>query len=132
MTPRPDTIPASTHRLRLALDAAATAPVNGFWWPHSRGLTAELPEALAMLTRQLGPIHRVIYHLDEWDAAPRNLEVGGRQVRLDGYRHMPARIVEVHGAEIGARVTLRLITPVDDADLIDAQQRWESEGGAAA
>ncbi|WP_051177881.1 DUF5994 family protein [Nocardia concava] len=120
------------HRLRLELNAAATGPVDGFWWPHGRDLAAELPALLAMLVPVLGSIQRVVYHLDEWSSTPRKLDVGGRQVRLDGYRHMPARILEVHGVEVGARLTLRLITPIDDTDMVAAQQRWDSEGGAVS
>ncbi|MFE3954511.1 DUF5994 family protein [Nocardia sp. NPDC059091] len=118
------------HRPRLELDAVGAVNVDGVWWPHSRDLAGELPDLLAMLVPRLGPIHRVIYHLDEWATAPRKLDAGGRCVRLDGYRHMPARTLEVLGVITGTHLTLRIITPPDDTDLTAAQQRWDSEGGA--
>ncbi|WP_405485780.1 DUF5994 family protein [Nocardia sp. NBC_00511] len=120
------------HRLRLELDTAGTSDGDGFWWPHSRDLTTELPDLLTSLTPRLGPIQRVIYHLDEWEPAPRKLEFAGRRVRLDGYRNLPARLLEVHGVDIGARLVLRIITPGEDAETVAARQLWDSEGGAAA
>ncbi|MFE3260710.1 DUF5994 family protein [Nocardia sp. NPDC059091] len=120
------------HQLRLALDAGGTGAVDGFWWPHSRDLAIELPDLLTALTGRLGPIHRVIHHRYEWAAAPSTLDFDGRQVRLDGYRRMPVRILEVYGADIGTRLILRVITPVEDIDMVAVQQRWESEGGEQA
>ncbi|MEV6071564.1 DUF5994 family protein [Nocardia sp. NPDC052001] len=121
-----------TQPLRLELNSGGTTAADGFWWPNSRDLTAELPELLAMLTPRLGPIHRVIYHLGEWDAAPRKLDFGGRRVRLDGYRRLPARTLQILGVSIGASLTLQLITAPADNDMAGAQQRWDSEGGANA
>ncbi|UFS95301.1 MULTISPECIES: DUF5994 family protein [Nocardia] len=121
-----------THQLRLELDASGTGTADGFWWPHSRDLATELPDLLAMLTPRLGPIHRVIYHLDEWATAPRKLDFGGRRVRLDGYRHMAARTLEVLGVGFDTHLTLQIITPLADTEMAAAQQRWDSEGGAGA
>jgi hypothetical protein len=72
----------------------------------------------------------VIYHLDEWTTPPRILADAGRQVRLDGYRHKPARTVDVLGVS-GDRLTLRVRPPLfaDTTEMI-AQQCWDSEGGA--
>ncbi|MFI1917263.1 DUF5994 family protein [Nocardia sp. NPDC020380] len=103
---------------------------TGSWWPRSRDLAAELPGLLAEVAPSLGPIFRVVYHLDEWDAAPRKLEFGGRRVRLDGYRNMAMHTVDVLGVVIGARLKLRIFPPADYADTSPAQQRWDSEGGA--
>ncbi|GAB0101334.1 hypothetical protein JMUB6875_02980 [Nocardia sp. JMUB6875] len=72
------------------------------------------------------------YHLDEWATAPRKLDFGGRQVRLDGYRHMAAHTLEVLGIDYSTHLTLRIITTPTDIEMTGAQQRWDSEGGAAA
>lgn len=117
------------HRLRLELDVGGPGAVDGCWWPHSRDLTWELPDLLAMLVPRLGPIHRVIYHLDEWATAPRRLDFGGQRIRLDGYRHRPARTLEVLAVSIGTRLTLQIVTPLADIEMTTAQQRWDSEGG---
>ncbi|WP_245717703.1 DUF5994 family protein [Nocardia jejuensis] len=123
---------SADRRLRLALNTSGSGPFDGFWWPHSRDLAGELPDLLAALSGRLGPIHRVVYHLDEWTPAPRKLEFAGRQIRLDGYRHLPARTLEVLAVSIGAQLTLQVIIPQPDTEKSAAQQRWDSEGGAGA
>ncbi|GAB2719719.1 DUF5994 family protein [Nocardia thraciensis] len=121
-----------SRRLRLELDVAGTANIGGVWWPHSRDLVAELTSLLSALRTGLGPIRRVSYHLDEWSTAPGELDSAGRRVRLDGSRHRPARTLDVIGDDIGAILTLRIITPVADADMTAVQQRWGSERGEGA
>ncbi len=135
MTPQPHVTNAGrqaspSRSLRLELDAAGD--VDGAWWPHSRDLVAELTDLLSALRPGLGPICRVIYHLDEWSSAPRELDSAGQRVRLDGYRHRPARTLDLIGRDIGATLTLRIITPVADADMTAAQQHWDSERGGGA
>ncbi|WP_159847711.1 DUF5994 family protein [Nocardia sp. CY41] len=117
----------SVHRLRCQFD---TAGAVGVWQPYGSDLVAELPDLLAVLGDRLGPIHRVIYHLDEWTIAPGKLANAGRQVRLDGYRHKPAQTIDVLGVG-GGRLTVRVDLPsTDDAETIAAQQCWDSEGGS--
>ncbi|WP_181719586.1 DUF5994 family protein [Nocardia gipuzkoensis] len=116
-----------TYRPRLEFDAAGT---GGVWRPRGNDLVTELPDLLTELGLRLGPIHRVIYHLDEWTTPPRKLANAGRQVRLDGYRHKPAHTVDVVGVGSG-KLTLRVHFPsIDSAETIAAQQSWDSEGGA--
>jgi hypothetical protein len=118
---------SSAHRLRLEFDAVGT---GGVWRPRGTDLVTELPDLLTALGVRLGPIHRVIYHLDEWTTTPRILADAGRQVRLDGYRHKSAHTVDVLGVR-GDRLTLR-VCPLftDNTEMIAAQQSWDSEGGA--
>ncbi|AYF75805.1 hypothetical protein D7D52_20370 [Nocardia yunnanensis] len=118
--------------MRLELNPGGAGSLDGLWWPRSRDLADELPDLLATLLPRLGPIHRVIYHLDEWSSAARKLEFGGRQIRLDGYRRLPARTLEVLAVSAGTRLTLQILAPLADFDMTAAQQRWDSEGGAAA
>jgi hypothetical protein len=58
-------------------------------WAHSGDLPTELPDLLAVLSVQLGPIDRVIYNLTEWATAPKRLRTGGQLVRLAGYYRQP-------------------------------------------
>jgi hypothetical protein len=111
----------SARQVRLELDPAGTGNAEGVWWPHSRDLVAELAGLLPALRPGFGPVRRVSYHRDEWTSTPREMVSGGRRTRLDGYRHMPARTVEVTGA--AATLTLRLITPVAGAATNAAQHR---------
>ncbi|MBF6338795.1 hypothetical protein IU450_23285 [Nocardia abscessus] len=116
----------STSRPRLEFDAAGT---GGVWRPRGNDLVTELPDVLTALGVRIGPIHRVTYHLDEWTTPPRKLANGGRQVRLDGYRHKPAHTVDALGVS-GDKLTLRVHFPfTDNGEMIAAQQCWDSEGG---
>ncbi|MEU4839393.1 DUF5994 family protein [Nocardia testacea] len=131
MTSQPNAFDArrqewSTRRVRLEL-GAADEKADGVWWPYSRDLVAELPGLFAVLQPGFGTVRRVIYHLDEWSAAPGELESGGRYVRLDGYRLRQARTLDIIGA--GATLTLRLITPVAAATGVGRPLR-DSEAGA--
>ena len=116
--------------LRLESTTDGTASIDGVWCPRGNDLVAELPDLLTAVANRLGPIHRVIYHLDEWATAPRKLASGGRLVRLDGYRHMPRHTLGVLAVS-GAQLTVAVVTP-SDTETIAAQQRWDSEGGAGA
>ncbi|WP_433713516.1 DUF5994 family protein [Nocardia sp. CA-084685] len=108
----------------------STPSVDGVWRPRGNDLVVELPDLLTSVATRLGPIHRVIYHLDEWAAAPRKLRSGGRLVRLDGYRHKARHTLGVLGVS-GVQLTLVVVTPAD-IETIAAQQRWDSEGGSVA
>ncbi|MGO4615380.1 DUF5994 family protein [Nocardia sp. 2YAB30] len=151
--------PIRRPTLLLAPGTIGNTSTDGTWWPYSRDLSAELPDLLAALGNRLGPIHRVVYHLDEWDTAPRKLQNAGRRVRLDGYRHKPSRTLDILGVG-GTRITVLVSPPRTDADsarasmmdtanphgtpttgdplgvadieTIGAQQCWDSEGGAGA
>src|SRR5690348_2889666 len=110
---RPRTPPVHTPRLRLKRKAPRSGYVDGAWWPHSADLTAELPDLLAVLSIRLGPVSRVIYGLSEWEMAPARLVIGGRMVRLDGYRPQPAHTVEVLGLN-GRKIVLLTVSPQAD------------------
>ncbi|OBS00985.1 hypothetical protein A9W98_22355 [Mycobacterium gordonae] len=91
------TPPERTPRLRLKPKAPLSGYVDGAWQPRTDTLTAELPDLLSVLSVRLGPISRVIYHVDEWTKSPAKFATGGRMVRLDGYRRQPANTIEVVG-----------------------------------
>ncbi|GAB2695018.1 DUF5994 family protein [Nocardia thraciensis] len=106
-------------RLRVAPESRRTRSVDGAWWPHSDDLVAELPDLLAVLTARLGPIHRVVYHLDTWAPAPGKAALAGRRVALDGYRHRPADTIDVHTLD-GATLALLVIPPHTTHDSAEA------------
>lgn len=101
--------PEKTPRLRLKPKAPTTGHVDGAWWPRSDDLATELPDLLAVLSVRLGAVGRVLYNLTEWAKVPRRLMIGGRVVRLDGYRLQPANTVQVLG--IGREKILLLVVP---------------------
>jgi len=87
--------PEHTPRLWLKRKAPATGYVDGAWWPHSTELIDELPDLLAVLAVRLGVVERVTYRIGEWSDGPRKLLVGGRMVKLDGYRRQPPSTVGI-------------------------------------
>lgn len=105
--------PRQTLRLKLKPKAPATGSVDGAWWPRSRDLSTELPALLAVLAIRLGGVERVSYNLATWDAAPRRLDVNGRQLRLGGFHAQHAHTVDVIGAH-GVRLTLFVVPPTSD------------------
>ncbi|NKY33883.1 hypothetical protein HGA13_12445 [Nocardia speluncae] len=111
----------SAWQVRLELGPVGIGNPDGFWWPHSRDLVTELAGLLPVLRPGFGPARRVAFRRDEWTTAPRGMISGGLRTLLDGYRHMPARTVDVIG--VGATLTLRLITPVAGAATNTAQHR---------
>jgi uncharacterized protein DUF5994 len=96
-------------RLRLKPRAPVTGFVDGGWWPRSRDLPAELPTLLAVLAVRLGRVESVSYNLDAWGPAPRRITLGGRLVRLAGYRSQHPDTIDVLSA--GHRVTLLVVPP---------------------
>jgi Family of unknown function (DUF5994) len=98
---------------RLNLQTEATDSVDGVWRPASRDLAAELPPVLAELSERIGPVERVAYNLDAWDAVPRKIVIDGATVRMAGFHSLAADTVHM----IGARRRLVLtVVPADAGD----------------
>jgi uncharacterized protein DUF5994 len=101
--------PEQTPRLRLKPKAPHSGYVDGAWWPRSDDLTTELPDLLAVLSVRLGPIDRVLFNRNEWATPSARFSIGGRWVRLDGYRLQPANTVEV--LALNRNKTVLLVVP---------------------
>jgi len=107
--------PMHTPRLRLKAKAPQSGYVDGAWWPHTDDLPAELPDLLAVLSVRLGPIDRVLYNISEWASAPSKVAIGGRTVRIDGYRNQPESTVEIIGL-YRRRIVLLVVPPHENPD----------------
>ncbi len=118
--------PEHTPRLRLKPKASPTGFVDGAWWPASNDLLTELPDLLAVLSVRLGPISHVTYQLGEWATAPVKTVIGGRVVRLAGYRRQPGNTIEVLG--LGGHSVVLLVVPAGT----DAEQAHDTMMTAAA
>ena len=103
-------------RLRLKPAHRVCGFVQGAWWPHSDGLTDELPALLAALSLRFGPIERVGFHESDWLPAPRSIEHRGAEVTLEGGRGS-SNVISVVGERFG-RLTLLVVPP--HADAVDA------------
>lgn len=107
--------------------------VDGAWWPHTSDLVAELSNLEALLGRRAGSLDRIMYNMDAWQPAPRRTMIGGRSVRLDGYRHLPTHTLCVLGLD-RTRLVL-LVIPAHGLDHTQneaALRRWDDEGGHPA
>jgi Family of unknown function (DUF5994) len=114
MTSASSTIPTSlaVERLSVKSESPATGSVDGAWWPASRDLAVQIPELVAALAARMGPVERVGYNLDAWDAVPRRVRVGGDVVRMDGFRSQPAATLRMLGRRKG--LTLLVVPPEAD------------------
>ena len=115
MSSASSTLPASTATDRLCLkpESATTGFVDGAWWPASRDLAAEMPALLAALGDQVvGPVERVSYNIDAWNAVPRKVRVDGHVVRMGGFRSQSAATLKV----LGERRTLTLLVVPPETD----------------
>jgi Family of unknown function (DUF5994) len=107
--------PENTPRLWLKRKAPISGYVDGAWWPHGDDLQTELPDLLSVLSVRLGVVARVMYNVDEWSIAPRQLTIGGHKVRLDGYHRQPPNTLEVLDAR-GNRIVLLVVPARTDPD----------------
>jgi hypothetical protein len=80
--------------------AAGRGQVDGGWWPWSTDPGVEFSGLVMVLSSWIGPISRVAYRLDAWDATPSNLLVGGWAVRLAGVHTIAANTVLVSGTKM--------------------------------
>jgi hypothetical protein len=106
----PSTSLVDGQRLTLKPDDAATGAVDGAWWPGSRDLVAELPAVTAEASTRLGPVERVAYNIDAWDAAPRKIRIGDATVRMAGFHSLDFDTVQLIGAR---RRLILLVVPPD-------------------
>jgi hypothetical protein len=97
---------------RPRLDLTPEASADGTWRPGSRDLAAELPAVLAELSERIGPVERVAYNLDAWDAVPRKIAIDGAMVRMAGFHSLAADTVHMIGAQ--HRLVLTVVPPDTD------------------
>jgi hypothetical protein len=118
--------PENTPRLRLKRKAPVTGYVDGGWWPRDDDLATQLPDLLAVLSVRLGSVTRVTYNLDEWAKAPRKIPIGGRIVRLDGYRRQPHNTIGVLGGR-GDKIVLLVVPAHTEPDRAHAMVMGAAE-----
>lgn len=85
MTPIDPCTPDS-GRLTICERAPIPGGVDGAWWPRSADLGDELPDLVAVLSRLIGPIRRVVYDPAAWASAPSRVMYRNQAVAVDAYR----------------------------------------------
>lgn len=78
--------PVGSGRLTICDRAAVPGAVDGAWWPRSGDLGDELPDLVAVLSRLIGPVRRVVYDPASWKSAPSRVIHRDQAVTVDGYR----------------------------------------------
>ena len=93
------TAPAKAENRRLALSRAGSAHgcVDGAWWPTSANLGSELPDLVAVFSRWIGSIHRVVYDPVLWTTAPSRLIKHGSAISVDPYRMVHRETIGLMG-----------------------------------
>ncbi|WP_231743318.1 DUF5994 family protein [Mycobacterium sp. GA-2829] len=97
--------------------------VDGAWWPHSDHLGDELPDLVAVISRLVGSIRRVVYDPSAWSSAPKRVIHRNGAVAVDAYRlvaHDTIYLVGSHSRDallyvIGADVSMPAARAVLDA-----------------
>lgn len=100
--------PRSDADLSIGISLAPKG-FDGMWRAHSRDLTDELPRLIAAMNQQGIPVFRVSYHLASWNPAPHRLTIGGRVIRLGGYRTMHPDQLSTVDIAGGHRTSLRVV-----------------------
>ncbi|ATL70162.1 DUF5994 family protein [Nocardia terpenica] len=105
--------PSYTPRLRMRPRVDRDEYLDGAWWPRSADLAAELPDLLAVLAVQLGPVRRVVYDRASWSRTPRQLIIADRAIPLDAYAFELGNTMYIFGSA-GAVIVLRVVPSVTD------------------
>jgi len=75
----------------------------------------------------VGPVERVSYNIDAWNAVPRKVRVDGKVVRMGGFRSQPAATLKVVGE--GRALTLLVVPPETDQQAAHRVLAAASENG---
>ncbi|PPK65072.1 DUF5994 family protein [Actinokineospora auranticolor] len=104
-TPCGDLPVRSEVRLRLKPRQLARG-VDGAWWPRSPQPLLEVPELVLAMSSWVGPVSRVTYHVDDWDATEGGAVVDGWPVELVGSDAVEPHTVSVTGTHQRGRCLL--------------------------
>jgi len=84
--------------------------LDGAWWPRSLRPETEFPELALVVSSWVGPVCRVIYRTDEWNAAGRAASSDGWPFDLEGSAAPQRNTVVVVGTHERRR-TLLVVPP---------------------
>ncbi|MCT4352179.1 DUF5994 family protein [Streptomyces sp. Je 1-79] len=74
--------PPAPVRISLTPKTTLVGQLDGAWWPHSRGLEAELPPLVDALAEPWGRITRVTVNPTRWPVIPHKVPVTGHTVHV--------------------------------------------------
>ncbi|CAJ1582525.1 DUF5994 family protein [[Mycobacterium] wendilense] len=96
-TPAPAKVAGDARRLALSGSGSAHGCVDGAWWPKTADLRSELPDLVAVFSRWIGSIHRIVYDPVLWEAAPSRLIKHGSAISVDPYRMVNRETIGLMG-----------------------------------
>ena len=78
-------VPARSARLALNQSTTGRGPLDGGWWPRSRGASTQLTDLVTALNDRFGVILRLTVDTLAWDEMPHRITVAGHMVRVGRY-----------------------------------------------
>lgn len=101
----------SRNEVRLRMKGGpALRGLDGAWWPRSLDPKTEFPELVLVMSSWVGPVCRVIYRVDDWDAAGGAATSDGWPFELEGSDTLQPHTVLVVGTHQRRR-TLLVVPP---------------------
>lgn len=80
--------------------------LDGGWWPQSRDLAVELADLVDHFPPAYGRVGRALYSAPDWDAPPRRIPVGDRDLKVGCFPRDDTHLIDLTMAD---RTVLRLL-----------------------
>jgi len=97
-------------RLVLGPTGSPLSLFDGGWWPRTTDPHAELPGLVLAVDHLHGAVRRLALSADGWSNHPRQIQVGGRTIRLGFFASQPTVLLTALCGN-GARVDLLVVPP---------------------
>jgi hypothetical protein len=107
---------ADVNRLVLCAQGNPRTGVDGVWWPRSADLRTELPDLVAVFSRWLGTVHRVVYDPSAWRSAPSRIIRHNSAVTVDPYQMVDRELIYLMGTH-SRNAVLFVLPPSCDEDV---------------
>jgi hypothetical protein len=120
---------ATECRISFRQPVDRSGSVDAGWWPRSDDLTAELPALLDVLWTAARDMRRVIYNIDSWAPAPRQMIIERHRVRLDGHHEQDPLVLVLIDAGGNDSARLLAIPFITDPAIAEELLRLASEPG---
>jgi hypothetical protein len=96
--------------------------VDGAWWPKTPNLAVELPDIVAVFSRWIGTVHRVVYDPTLWKTPPSRLIRHGAAISVDPYRMVNRETIGLMGTHSRSAV-LFVVPPSTSAAVANRMLR---------
>lgn len=118
-----------TNRLVLCAQGNPRTGVDGVWWPRSDDLRIELPDLVAVFSRWLGTVHRVVYDRLAWGSAPSRIIRHNSAVTVDPYQMVDRELIYLMGTH-SRNAVLFVLPPSSDEEVARRTLRLAEKSSA--